>query len=147
MLPLTALGTPVLPVSDHEVRAWQPWTAAVLGALAALDGPLADDPPERLLIHFHPLVAGAAALLTVLREEAVGVLVGREGVVVANGALRVPLVDGRQLTLHGLVCVASHTAPADTWLTALMGLAQATLQGTARWPGLPPILPVSLRRN
>src|SRR4051794_16201130 len=111
MLPLAALGIPVLPVSDRELRAWQPWTAAVLGALAALDGPLADDPPAYLLSQFHPLVAGAAALLTVLRDEAAGVAVGWEGVVVADGQLRVPLVDGQQLTLHGLACVAPHTAP------------------------------------
>jgi hypothetical protein len=141
------LGRPDLHVSERELRTWQPWTAAVLGALAALDGPLGDAPPERLLTHFHPLVAGAAVLLTVLRDEADGAAVAWARVVVTDDEVRVPLVNGQWLTVHGLRRVAPEAALSDSWLTALVALAQVTLQTTARWPGLPPTLPPTLRRN
>ncbi len=100
-----------------------------------------------MLTHFHPLVVGAATLLSVLRDEAAGVAVAWDRVAVSGGGVCVPLVDGQEITGRGLERVAPAAARRDTWLRALIGLAQATLQTTGRWPDLPPSLPATLRCN
>ncbi len=146
MPPLAALGIPRLPATDDELHTWQPWAAAVLGALAALDGPLGEAPPEELRAYFHPLVAGAAALLWVLGDEARGQAVAwTASTLTANGVL-MRFVDGRTVLVSGLQRVA---APLDdsSWLTALLALAQITLQAAERWPELRPLLPAALRYN
>jgi hypothetical protein len=38
--PLVSLGRPSLPTSEADLHRWQPWAAAVLGALATLGDPL-----------------------------------------------------------------------------------------------------------
>jgi hypothetical protein len=133
--------------AEGELRKWHAWVAAVLGALSALDGPLGDAPPEHLAASFHPLVAGAAALLAALRDEANGVAVAWDRTTVERDAVCVVLVDGHTLRVEGLERVAPGAALGESWLTAVVALAQATLQATARWPALPPTLPAALRRN
>jgi hypothetical protein len=147
MLPLAALGTPQTFEADGELRRWQPWVASVLGGLSALDGPLGDAPPEHLRTYFHPLVVGAAALLAVLRDEADGVAIAWDRTTVGGGRVCVALLNGEAITVEGLQRAAPDATPDDAWLTALVALAQVTLQATARWPALPPTLPVALRRN
>ena len=147
MPPLAQLGTPALPVTDEDLQQWQAWTAAVLGALAALDGPLGDAPPEALLAHFDPLVAGAAALLIALRDEAGGQAVNWSATRVRAGGVRAHFTDGRSVQVSGLLRVAPLAAARDAWLTAVVGLAQVTLQTVDRWPDLAPALPATLRFN
>jgi hypothetical protein len=147
MTPLTTLGVPALPVTGDNLRDWQTWTAAVLGALAALDGPLADALPEDLLTHFDPLVVGAAALLIVLRDEADGQAVAWDDTRIEGRRVRVLLANGRGLLVRGLDRVAPADAVLESWLTAVVGLAQVTLQAVNRWPDLAPTLPATLRYN
>src|SRR5262249_1615239 len=147
MPPLAALGIPRLPARDDELEAWQPWAAAVLGALAALDGPLGEAPPEELRAYFHPLVAGAAALLWVLSDEARGEAVGWPACAPTAGGLLIRFVDGRTLLVSGLARVAVPLDDNVAWVTALLALAQITLQATQRWPDLAPLLPAALRYN
>ena len=147
MLPLAMLGTPAMFGVEGELREWQAWVAAVLGALSALDGPLGDGPPDQLGAYFHPVVAGAAALLAVLRDEANGVAVAWDRTTVDGDAVCVVLADGHSLRVEGLDRVSPEAASAEAWLMALVALAQLTLQTTARWPALPTTLPAALRRN
>ncbi len=146
MPPLAALGIPTLPVTDAELEGWQSWTAAVLGALAALDGPLGEAPPEALLTHFHPLVLGAAVLLAVLRDEATGEPLTWPATAVEEDDVRVRFADGRGVRVSGLRRIAPP-APDDSWLTALVALVQVTLRAVDRDPDLAPALPPTLRFN
>ena len=143
--PLVSLGRPTLPTSEADLRRWQPWAAAVLGALAALDGPLGAAGPDALGAYFPPLVVGAATLLVVLREECRDVAVAWGQVALDADGVRVRFVDGRSVTVGQLERLA---AGADrSWLAALIGLAQLTVQAVDRWPELPPALPAPLRTN
>src|ERR687886_234950 len=97
LTPLDRLGVPGLLATQEDLWAWQPWAAAVLGALAALDRPLDDASPEQLLAYFHPLVAGAAALLVVVRNESQEVAVAWDAVALQDDAVHVCFVDGRSV--------------------------------------------------
>ena len=144
--PLVSLGRPTLPTSEADLCRWQPWAAAVLGALAALDGPLGTAGPRALSAYFPPLVVGAATLLVVLRDECRDVAVAWDAVALGAGGVRVRFVDGRSVTVADLERLAP--AGADrSWLAALIGLAQLTVQAVDRWPELPPALPAPLRTN
>lgn len=147
MLPLSALGAPRPFAGEGELRKWHAWVASVLGALSALDGPLGEAPPEQLGAYFHPLVAGAAALLAALRDEASGVAIAWNRTTVDGGVIHVALVNGDALSLQGLDRLAPAASARDAWLTAVVALAQVTLQATSRWPAIPATLPAALRRN
>jgi hypothetical protein len=147
MPPLASLGIPHLPATADELESWQPWAAAVLGALAALDGPLGETSPEELRAYFHPLVAGAAALLWVLSDEARGQEVAWPACAPTAGGILMRFVDGRAVLVSGLVRVAAPQDDDVAWLTALLALAQITLQAAQRWPELRPLLPAALRYN